>query len=34
MELCTDELIAMLPLDEESCADQTFVVVFCFFIYI
>ncbi len=27
---CTDELIAMLPLDEKSCEDQTFVAVFVF----
>ncbi len=27
---CTDELIAMLLLDEHSCQDQIFVMVFVF----
>ncbi len=31
---CTDELIAMLPLDEHSCEDQIFVMFFfCFFLF-
>ncbi len=38
MELlgCTDELIAMLTLDEHSFEDQIFVIifVFLFFLYI
>ncbi len=25
-KICTYELIAMLPLDEQSCEDHTFVV--------
>ncbi len=28
---CTDYLIAMLPLDEHSCQDQIFVMVFVVF---
>ncbi len=30
-KICTEELMAMLPLDEQSCEDQTFVVVFFYF---
>ncbi len=31
---CTDYLIAMLPLDEHSCQDQIFVMVFFNLIFV